>query len=105
MLGETRSTTELMIRIEPMDFGDGEKHWVRVYLTNGKDNFVSSFEELFHIIQLICLCEDRKYPMPYQLGGDMVQDFLRDCCEPGITWEELRKDYQVPDRNSCMGKR
>jgi hypothetical protein len=104
--GGTKSTRELEIRIEPMDFGDGSgtKNWVRVYIRTGRDNFVPSFEELYYIIKFICQCEDKKYPGVYQEGRLMVERLLCDCCDPDIEWEEIRKKYKIPKRNKCMGK-
>jgi hypothetical protein len=93
-----KSEDKLDVTVKPMpEFGG--KFWVHVKHRNTGFAFIPSFGDLYRIIQAICVCEDFKYPnLPNRRGRDMVQDFLWDSCEPGMSYEELAKKYKLPLR-------
>lgn len=95
MFGETRSTKQVDIKLTD----ETGKWWVRVI--PHRRSFLPSFEELFWIIQMICECEDIKYPEGK--GRGMVAEFLEDACMkvmwPDDYWEQLRKKYQLPEKD------
>lgn len=92
------SPDKLAVTAKPLDKYGG-KYWVLVKLLFGGSEWIPSFHDLFRIVQAICFCEDLKYPQGR--GRKMVSDFLRDCCEPRASWEELKVKYQIPTRKKA----
>lgn len=68
-----------------------------VDITDGSNRWVPSFKDLFHIIQAIAYCEREKY---HYLADplDMPRRFFQRCLDDGVTWEQLRQEFKLPDR-------
>lgn len=101
LFGATRSTKQVKISLTD----EGGKWWAYVQIINGHNSFLPSFEELFWIIQMICECEDEKYPTGQ--GRLMVEDFFYDACQktddPDELFRELRSKYKLPAKYGCIG--
>lgn len=94
--GWKQELKKISVFAEPFDRYGG-KFWVKVLLNSRE--WVPSFEELFYILKFISFCENEKYPPERGLKGwRMVAEFAAKACEPGAKWEDLQREFKVPER-------
>jgi len=85
---------------------DQRKHWA--FVTTSPEGSAFAFEDQLEMIQLLCECEVEKYAERHGLDPDgpeawerftvMPRLFLQRCFTRGITYEELRKEFGLPQR-------
>jgi len=91
------SNQKFKVKVEPMKQYNN-KLWVKIIFADGTV-WVPSFADLLRIIQPLYEVEEVKYPHDKQKGGDMVKDFLIDCCQPAPDlkklWDKLKTKYEM----------
>ena len=79
-----------------------DKDWVKATFhdlyADRKYSWVPAFKPIAQILQMICECEDEKYPRSKGLKGrDMVIEYMTEAMN-GANLEELNIKYEIPER-------
>jgi hypothetical protein len=95
-----RSKDKIDVVVEPMTFNrngkSASKRWMKIRIKRGQE-LVPSFEDWFRMIQALSYCEREKYKsLPDPL--EMPKRFFMRCFDEGITWEQIRDEFNIPQR-------